>query len=134
MVRKRVSSHFFVVIVDEVEEHEACFQFDGRLAFAVTNVAILLFLLFCGEEEFQTAMLIELNQPWFVVGIDNEETAAGLVALAAEPRLHIVNNLTAKVQVLIAMVNTKTTKKYGREVLTRLFRVNLCAYYIAPTP
>ena len=96
---KKVSSHFFVVIVDEVEEHQACFQFGGRLTFAVTNVAILLFLLFGSEEEFQTAMLVELNQPWLVVGINNEETE------------EIVNVLASAVETFDAISGDITQRK-----------------------
>lgn len=79
-------------------------------------------------------MLIELNESGLVVGIDNKETTARLVALAAEPCLDVVYNLAAKMQVLVAMVHTKTAKQHGWEVLARLLCVNLCAYHVAPPP
>lgn len=50
---------------------------------------------------------IALSARWFVV-------------LAAEPSLHIIDNLRPKMQMLVTMVNSKTAKKNGSNIF--LFR------------
>ncbi len=123
-----------VVIVDEIKEHQTSFEFDGWFTLAVVDVAILFFLFLGGKEEFQATMLVELDKTWLVVGIDNEETATRLVTLAAEPSLYVINNLTAKVQMLIAVVNAEATKQDSRIILAGLLCINLCANHIASPP
>ena len=87
----------FVVVIDKVEKHQACFKFYGRLALLIENVAVFLLLFFRREKQMKAAVLVELYESRFVVSIDNKEATARLITLAAEPCFHEIDNLRSEV-------------------------------------
>ena len=120
--------------IDKVEEHQPCKKLRYRLPLLINDIAVLLFLFFRCKEKFQPAMLIELYEARLVISINYEKATARLVSLRTEPCLHVVQDLAPDVQVLIATVYAKTSKKHGGKILPRLFCFNICSYHIASAP
>lgn len=109
---------------NQITEHQTCRQWLGIIQRETT---VFPFLLFGAKEEDQIVALVELNQPRFVVSINNQEPAARLVVVAAEPSCYKVNDLWPQMQVLEVAVNAQTTQQNSGIVDKPFAAMNLIA-------
>ena len=93
----------------EVEVHQAAVE--GTLWLDASEFT---FLLLGAEQIIEAVALVEGEIALFVVGIDEEETAAGLVERVNEPRLDETEHVASEVLTLKIGADAETANHHGR--------------------
>ena len=109
----------------EVEAHQAAIE--GTLWLDASEFA---FLLLGAEHVIEVVALVEGEIALLVVGIDEEETAAGLVEWVNEPRLDEAEHVAAGVLTLEIGADAETPGHHGRITAVEFFVRDVLLYLL----